>query len=101
MDAVLSVGECGRLNVYENVACISDDMDLLEFDGIFFTCASSASRLLAGKTKEELQTLNSHVTMYSIGHKCSRTLEALGVNAVEASVSSYEGLCNILLQGQG
>ena len=100
VDAVLSVGECGRLNVYENAACVPEDMNLLDFDGIFFTCASSAKRLLAGKTKEELQTLNSRVTMYSIGSKCSGALKALGVDAVEAAVSSYEGLCDILT-GQG
>ena len=49
VDALLEVGDCGRLNVYENVACVPEinglpatigDEEIASFDGIFFTCAS-------------------------------------------------------------
>lgn len=92
VDALLAVGECGRLNVYENVSCPVEEINFCDFDGIFFTCTSAVERLLGKKTKEELQILNSRMEFYSIGPQCSRALANLGLTAKEAAISNYQGL---------
>ncbi len=96
-DALLEAGECGRLNVYENVPCLVEETELLEYDGIFFTCASAAERLLGQKPREELAGLDGRMEFYSIGPQCSRVLSNLGLTVKEASVSSYQGLVNIVM----
>lgn len=113
VDALLEVCDCGRLNVYENVSCDFADFtdagaaygfgglaecDLAAYDGILFTCASSAQRLLAPVAEDTRTLLGTHTTVYSIGPKCSAALSALGVTPVtEAHVSSFEGLLNTVL----
>jgi uroporphyrinogen III methyltransferase/synthase len=100
VDALLSVCDCGRLNVYENLAVDADRSDdLSAYDGILFTCASSAERLLAPCDEETRTTLGTRTAIYSIGPKCSAALRALGVSpVVEASVSTYEGLFHTVMQ---
>jgi uroporphyrinogen III methyltransferase/synthase len=99
-DALLSVCDCGRLNVYENIATDVDCSDNLSaYDGILFTCASSAERLLGPCDEETRITLGTRTAIYSIGPKCSAALRALGVSPVkEASVSTYEGLFHTVMQ---
>lgn len=107
VDGLLEVCDCGRLNVYDNVVCEPkingtpasiNDEELISYDGIFFTCASSAERLLGGKNLEFLQQLGVHTSIYSIGPKCSRALGSLGITPViEAGVHTYEGLLRLIL----
>lgn len=96
VDALLQVGECGRLNVYENISCAAEELELTDYDGIFFTCASSAKRLFGDMTKDERLRVGRHVHIYSIGPKCTRALNELGMDVVEAEVSSYEGLVHLV-----
>lgn len=99
VDALLSVCDCGRLNVYENVDCGAEitEEELLDYDGIFFTCASSAERLFAGKTKEFLAHLAKEKKIYSIGPKCSSALLTRGAfPLVEANPHTYEGLLQLV-----
>ena len=141
VDALLSVCDCGRLNVYENVACglqghgtsiigkndkaeniagkaadhLVEDIsgkdtdyfagnirevaeeELMFYDGIFFTCASSAERLFAGKSSEFLARLAENTKLYSIGPKCSHALTNMGAAPlVEANPHTYEGLLHLV-----
>lgn len=108
VDALLEVCDCGRLNVYENLAYHEPDCrehsrpdggELSSYDGILFSCASSAERLLQGLEADSLTALGSDTKLYSIGPKCSAALNAMGVSPViEASSSSYEGLVSTVLQ---
>jgi uroporphyrinogen III methyltransferase/synthase len=100
VDALLGVCDCGRLNVYENVACEPDrNEELFSYDGILFTCASSAKRLLQHCDEDTLTALGTHTDIYSIGPKCSAALTTLGVTPVtESAVSTYEGLYNAILR---
>lgn len=100
VDALVQICECGRLNVYENRE-YTDEMQekpkLCDFDGIFFTCASSAKRLLSGYAPEELANLGQDTAVYSIGPKCSVAITGLGIaNVTEAAVSTCEGLANLV-----
>lgn len=98
VDALLTVCDCGRLNVYENVACGEElPGELLSYDGIFFTCASSAERLFAGKSPEFLARLAEKTKLYSIGPKCSHALTDMGAAPLmEANPHTYEGLLHLL-----
>lgn len=100
VDDLLSVCDCGRLNVYENVACQNEepgDGELMSYDGIFFTCASSAERLFAGRTPEFLARLAAETKIYSIGPKCSSALTAMGAAPlIEAAPHTYEGLLHLI-----
>lgn len=133
VDALLSVCDCGRLNVYENVDCgrqlhgisdagttemaenisgttVGDEVgaaavnnaanvteEMMSYDGIFFTCASSAERLLAGKSPEFLARLAENTKLYSIGPKCSHALTNMGAEPlVEANPHTYEGLLHLV-----
>jgi len=100
VDTLLSFCDCGRLNVYENVPCpmeVPVDKDV--YDAIFFTCASSAERMLGSLKPQERETLASVTDIYSIGPKCSAALGELGVSPViEAAVNTYEGLVNCVLR---
>ena len=83
VDTLLSFCDCGRLNVYENVPCpmeVPVDKDV--YDAIFFTCASSAERMLGSLKPQERETLASVTDIYSIGPKCSAALGELGVSPV-------------------
>lgn len=107
-DSLLKMCDCGRLNVYENVSCWEGVShaepgaeELLSYDGILFTCGSSAERLLQEQDADFLAALGQQVRLYSIGPKCSAALGALGVSPViEATASSYEGMVNMVLQEQ-
>jgi uroporphyrinogen III methyltransferase/synthase len=100
VDTLLGVCDCGRLNVYENVICEPDsNEDLFSYDGILFTCASSAKRLLQHCDEDTRIALGTHTDIYSIGPKCSAALSSLGVTPVtESAVSTYEGLYNTILR---
>ena len=86
------------MNVYENVEVpLSDDwMDEdVSYDGILFTCASSAERFLASKTRKRWLFAKRQMKVYAIGPKCRKKLEAFGIlDVTEASVSTYEGMVN-------
>lgn len=82
--------------VYENRA-IEPDLKRLhkpeEYDGILFTCASSAERFFRAVEEEWKNSIN----VYSIGPKTTAGLKACGVEHVlEAKRASYEGLAEIL-----
>ena len=73
--------------------------ELTDFDALFFTCASSAERLLKGQEPKVIEKMGEHTKIYSIGPKCSAALSGLGVSPViEAAVNNYEGLVNCVLQ---
>lgn len=81
-----------EIEVYENTA-IEPDLKSIKpletYDGILFTCASLAERLLgaAGTAWQDA------VTVYSIGPKTTKRLKEWGIRRVlEAKTSSYEGL---------
>jgi len=97
-DALVSMCSYGRMNVYENVEVpLSDDwMDEdVSYDGILFTCASSAERFLASETRKRWLFAKRQMKVYAIGPKCRKKLEAFGIlDATEASVSTYEGMVN-------
>lgn len=83
--------------VYENRAVEPKTKDILplpEYDGIVFTCASSAERLIGA-----LGTEWGKCRAYSIGPRTTARLKALGIEHVaEAGENSYEGLVKMLLQ---
>lgn len=84
-----------EITVYENQA-VEPDLEKLrspkEYDGILFTCASSAKRLLdAAGNKWKL------CRAFSIGPKTAEYLKSCGVECtIEAETSTYEGLVDIL-----
>lgn len=101
VDALLSFCDCGRLNVYENMPCPLERPSLEPdaYDAVFFTCASSAERMLGGLDPQEREALAEVTDIYSIGPKCSAALGELGVSPViEAAVNTYEGLVNCVLR---
>ncbi len=68
--------------------CLSGERGIREYDGILFTCASSAKRFLEafGEGWASCQA-------YSIGPKTTACLQANGIrNILEACPSTYEGL---------
>ncbi len=78
--------------VYENRSCPIEPREG-GYDGILFTCASSARRFVDafGKGWEPC-------SVYSIGKKTTACLQALGVrNILEAQQSTYEGLVECVL----
>lgn len=82
--------------VYENQAVEPDREKILpmsEYDGIFFTCASSAERFICVFGKDWGQC-----GIYSIGPKTTACLKAHGVEQVwEAGQPSYEGLAGLVM----
>ena len=84
-----------EITVYENQA-VEPDLEKLrspeEYDGILFTCASSAKRLLdAAGNKWKL------CRAFSIGPKTAEYLKSCGVECtIEAETSTYEGMVDIL-----
>lgn len=83
--------------VYENRVVEPKTEEILHlqgYDGILFTCASSAERLIG-----VLGTEWGKCRAYSIGPKTTARLKALGIEHVEeAGENSYEGLVKMLLQ---
>lgn len=71
---------------------------LLSYDGICFTCASSANRILSGCSRGCLQTLSEQGSVVSIGPQCTRTLHTLGIDSVrQAEDASYPAVADALL----
>lgn len=87
-----------EIAVYENAAAEPDVKRIpsfREYDGIFFTCASSAERLLNVCGTEETE----HTQIYSIGPKTTECLKAHGIEAVlEAEESTCEKLAELCLK---
>lgn len=80
-----------ELPVYENVeVSIPQIKDLNSYDGVFFTCASSAQRFFANV---DAVNLKDTCELYSIGIKSSEALESLGLkNIVQAEKATYDSL---------
>lgn len=86
-----------EIEIYENQA-VKPDLETLrkpeKYDGILFTCASSARRLLdaAGSGWKSCRA-------FSIGPKTTACLKECGMECtIEAEVSTYEGLVETLKQ---
>ncbi len=84
-----------EIEVYENQA-VKPDLETLRkpegYDGILFTCASSARRLLEAAGNEWKQC-----RAFSIGSKTTACLRECGMErTIETEVSTYEGLVGIL-----
>ncbi|MCI9417470.1 MAG: hydroxymethylbilane synthase [Eubacterium sp.] len=77
--------------VYENCAVKPEETARVfyeAYDGVFFTCASSAERLIEAYGKEF-----GSCRVYSIGPKTTERLENYGIHvAYEAKTASYESL---------
>ncbi|MCI8484525.1 MAG: hydroxymethylbilane synthase [Lachnospiraceae bacterium] len=87
-----------EIPIYENCA-VAPDLDqvrsLGEYNGILFTCASSASRLTAS-LKENLDSCKK---IYSIGPKTTSFLRKSGVEHIsEAEYATYESLAACVVQ---
>lgn len=84
--------------IYENKSVefdLEEVGDITGYDGVIFTCASSAVRLIqkAGKEWEKF------VPSYSIGPKTTACLKKLGVeNILEAERADYESLVSAALE---
>ena len=79
---------------------LSDDwMDEdITYDGILFTCASSAERFLSGETRRSWLYGKRKMDVYAIGPKCRQKLESFGIlDTVEASASTYEAMVHTIL----
>ncbi len=86
--------------IYRNVDKIMDDRNSVdnfnEYDGVFFTCASSVKRFferyeLDAKAKEKLNC-------FSIGAKTTKELKGLGIkNVLQAEKPDYVRLCKLVL----
>ncbi len=92
-------GQCEfeEISVYENRGCCVEANSIRpmeEYDGVLFTCASSAGRLIdaMGKGWKPKQ-------VYSIGPKTTAFLKANGVAGIlEAQQSTYKGLLECVLE---
>ncbi len=93
--ALLGFCRFEEIVVYKNQAVepdLSKMRALSEYDGILFTCASSAERLL-GQVREEWKK---GVRLFSIGPKTTACLKMLGAEEVlEAEQASYEKLAEL------
>ena len=100
MDDLVEICQCGRLNVYENKACTWNLQDGFSgYDGILFTCASSAERLFGDVSRQEIKELEKSTRLYAIGPKSREALEKAGASyVVEASKNTYEGLFHAVLE---
>lgn len=100
-DSLVTICSYGRMNVYENVEVpLSDDwMDEdITYDGILFTCASSAERFLSSETRRSWLYGKRKMDVYAIGPKCRQKLESFGIlDTVEASASTYEAMVHTIL----
>ena len=66
-----------------------------EYDGILFTCASSAKRLLAAYGTDKIED----AAIYSIGPKTTECLKKQGIlKVLEAEESTYEKLAKLCVQ---
>ncbi len=87
--------QCKELVVYENrpvALSLEGIAPIRDYDGVIFTCASSAERLA-----EAMGTGWGACKVYSIGPKTTVCLEKLGVtDVIEAGKSTYEGLAQCI-----
>ncbi len=85
-----------EMPVYENqtvTPVMSLKERLQEYDGIFFTCASSAEWIFSTVGKDVWKKWNENGICYSIGLKTTARLRELGVShIVQAEQASYESL---------
>lgn len=83
--------------VYKNQAVeikLEQLKPLKEYQGILFTCASSAERIIE-KLESEIKQCKE---IYSIGIKTTACLKAYGIeNILEAKQSTYEGLLDLCM----
>ncbi len=85
--------------VYENCK-VEPKLDglapLEDYDGILFTCASSAKRLM-----EAMEDVQKRCRIYSIGPKTTSFLKKSGITSVlEAECSTYDGLAERVMHGE-
>lgn len=85
-----------EIGVYENRRSNPEPDTMLDqgmrYDGIFFTCASSAGRLLENRPNF-VEEINENISIYSIGPKCTKQLEELGCRQVlQSREASYVSL---------
>lgn len=70
--------------------------DLEAYDKIFFTCGSSAERLLRARKGKFPARWQREDVICSIGPKCTKVLQGLGVRRIrEATEASYGGLASL------
>lgn len=100
MKQFFSEGENGssfvELNVYENKQVEIMPLStagLKQYDGVFFTCASSAERLMKHIPEEVRDIWTECDGIYSIGPKSSEALIRCGIEKIrEAETATYAGL---------
>ncbi len=96
-------GKCRfrEILLYENRAVelqLPSKESLLSYHGVFFTCASSAERLIKEAGAEVLQRWGLENKLYSIGVKTTERLKSLGAeNCVQAGQATYEALAGCVL----
>lgn len=85
-----------EIPIYENQAVTSVlplKERIKEYDGIFFTCASSVEWLFSTVGKDVWQSWNENGICYSIGLKTTECLKGFGAShIVQAEQASYESL---------
>ena len=64
--------------------------DITEYDGVFFTAASSVHRFMKNNSLQEVE-------VYSIGPKCTNALLENKLEVYEAQKATYEGLLQCVL----
>lgn len=100
-DKVRKGGKFVELPVYENRPLENlkiEAEDLSAYDGVCFTCASSAKRLLAHIPDEIKTHWMEKGAVYSIGTKTSEALERCKIDRFsEAKEATYEGLAELVL----
>ena len=88
-----------EITVYDNLAADCKSLTkekLLAYDAVFFTCGSSANRLLGEYSAEFLSVLGERVQCISIGPQCSRVLHELGIRDVkQAEESNYVSMAEL------
>lgn len=95
-EALESCCKFEEIVVYENESVPLEQREfgtIKDYDGIIFTCASSAARLIEKSGKEWAAS----VTAFSIGPKTTACLRKLGVeNIQEAKRADYDTLCELI-----
>lgn len=91
-----------EIPVYENctvIPIIPFKERLLEYDGIFFTCASSVERLFTEVGESIWKNWSENKICYSIGPKTTMCLKKYGIrHIVQAKEASYESLANCIIK---
>lgn len=100
-EALETVCNLEEVVVYENQGVAFDPEeigDLAGYDGILFTCASSAKRLFAG-CRGKWKKLEMPVPVYSIGPKTTACLKKIGIEEVKQAVQAdYDSLCRLCIR---